>query len=71
MKVPDPAGFPVTIKDSDGDPLEIAVEGGIVYIDGGETSVSLFAFAATEREAFAQAWIAACHEADRQGAPDG
>lgn len=65
-----PSGFPVTIKDSDGDPLEIAVEGGIVYIDGGANGASLFAFAATERETFAQAWIAACHEADRQASPE-
>lgn len=67
MTVPDE--FTVTVKDSDGDEMEIGAEKGIVYIDGGGSQI--FAFAAPEREAFAQAWIAACHEADRQGAPDG
>ena len=57
-----PDGFAVTVKDGDGDPLEIVAVNGVVYIEG-------YAFPAAEREEFAQAWIAACHEADRQERP--
>jgi hypothetical protein len=56
--------FTVIVKDRDGDEMEITAENGIVYLEGGDSQIFAFAFA--EREAFAQAWIAACHEADRQ-----
>ena len=69
MTVPERARFPVVIADD---------YGGMVEIDTGPPGdVSIFtspqeAFLnAAQREEFAQAWIAACHEADRQEAHDG
>lgn len=61
--------FPIAIEDGWGGVAIIgATDLGHVYIDVSD-SVSLNA---ERREAFAQAWVAACHEADRQaGAVNG
>ena len=64
--------FPITVTDSHGNELDITPEAGVVYIDTVRAEPPLFAFGSDDRrEAFAQAWIAACHAADRQGASDG
>jgi hypothetical protein len=62
--------FPVTVRDSHGNELDITAEGGVVYLDTVRGDPPLFAFGNDERrEAFAQAWIAACHKADDQVRP--
>jgi hypothetical protein len=67
MTVPEATGFPVTITDADGDAIEITVStSGLVAIRTTPLGVELDA---AQRETFAQAWIAACHEADRQARP--
>lgn len=67
MTVPDP-GFPVTIRGDDGGWVRVepgSFEGapGSVWI---RTSILGVSLDAEQCEAFAQAWIAACHEADRR-----
>jgi hypothetical protein len=65
--VPD---FPITVRDSYGNELDITAEGGVVYLDTVRGDPPLFAFGNDERrEALAQAWIAACHKADDQARP--
>jgi len=66
MRVPD---FSVVIRDNEGDKLEFSAVRGVVYLNG--LDQSLFGFGPAERGQFAQAWIAASHEADQQGASDG
>lgn len=59
--VPD---FPIVIEDYDGDTVAIDLtSSGCVSITTPGPGVYL---GADQREAFAQAWVAACHEADRQ-----
>lgn len=56
--------FPVTITDYDGDTVQVGVTPtGKVTIYTPDAGVFLDA---EQREEFAQAWAAACHEADRQ-----
>ena len=62
--------FPITVTDSHGNELDITPEAGVVYIDTVRGDPPLFAFGSDDRrEAFAQAWIAACHAADEQVRP--
>ena len=62
--------FPITVTDSHGNELDITPEAGVVYIDTVRGDPPLFAFGSDgRREAFAQAWIAACHAADEQARP--
>jgi len=62
--------FPITVTDSHGNELDITPEAGVVYIDTLRGEPPLFAFGSDDRrEAFAHAWIAACHAADEQVRP--
>jgi len=53
------------IRDVTGEPIEIWADNGGVWLDSGGLTV----LDAGQREAFAQAWIAACHKADEQVRP--
>jgi len=53
------------IRDVTGEPIEIWADNGGVWLDSGGLTV----LDADQREAFAQAWIAACHKADEQVRP--
>jgi len=53
------------LRDVTGEPIEIWADSGGVWID----SCGITVLDADQREAFAQAWIAACHKADDQVRP--
>lgn len=53
------------LRDVTGEPIEIWADSGGVWID----SCGITVLDADQREAFAQAWIAACHAADEQVRP--
>jgi hypothetical protein len=60
--------WPVVITDDDGDGIEISISRHGVRLD--LTNDVFVTLGPAQREQFAQAWMAACHEADRQGASD-
>jgi len=69
--VPDADDFPVTVKDTYGDPAYIDVSGGEVSLTFLDPSARPLLFDAETFEEFSQALIAARHVADRQEASDG